>query len=190
MAAAVRNLNDKIAERDALSDVRFSKTVKNIKEVRSKATAAVGFARREMTTNIVTLTASIKQSESRMVGEIRVVSGEVASNRATQVRINRRVNKEMNFIIKTANKRHSESKRARGKLRAILNANKAAAAEETAALAKRTRFALAMLRGRQASYRLSAAKSLSSATKTLHKRINAASARQNAITAAQAGALA
>merc|ERR1712146_502430 len=67
---------------------------------------------------------------------------------------------------------HSQSKRARGKLRAILNTNKAAAAEETAALAKRTRFALAMLRGRQASYRLSAAKALS------------------AVESAQAGALA
>merc|ERR1711988_1983010 len=189
MAAAVRNLNDKIAERAALSDVRFSKTVKNIKEVRNKATASVGFARREMTTNIVALTASIKQSESRMVGEIRVVSGEVASNRATQVRINRRVNKEMGFIIKTANLRHSQSKRARGKLRAILNANKAAAAEETAALAKRTRFALAMLRGKQSAYRRSAAKALSYASKKLHRAINAASARQNAITAAQKAAL-
>merc|ERR1711959_412317 len=175
MAAAVRNLNDKIAERAALSDVRFSKTVKNIKEVRNKATAAVGFARREMTTNIVALTASIKQSESRMVGEIRVVSGEVASNRATQVRINRRVNKELGFIVKTANLRHSQSKRARGKLRAILNANKAAAAEETGALAKRTRFALAMLRGKQASFRLAAAKDLTAASKRLHLRINAAS---------------
>merc|ERR1711907_839735 len=140
--------------------------------------------------NIVALTASIKQSESRMVGEIRVVSGEVASNRATQVRINRRVNKEMGFIIKTANIRHSQSKRARGKLRAILNANKAAAAEETAALAKRTRFALAMLRGRQASYRLSAAKALSQASTPLHKRINAASKAQSAVESAQAGALA
>merc|ERR1719478_448807 len=65
-----------------------------------------------------------------------------------------------------------------------------AAAEETAALAKRTRFALAMLRGRQASYRLSAAKALSSASTRLHKRINAASKAQSAVESAQAGALA
>merc|ERR1712054_317574 len=189
MAAAVRNLNDKIAERAALSDVRFSKTVKNIKEVRNKATASVGFARREMTTNIVALTASIKQSESRMVGEIRVVSGEVASNRATEVRINRRVNKEMGFIIKTANIRHSQSKRARGKLRAILNANKAAAAEETAALAKRTRFALAMLRGKQAGYRRAAAIALTKATAKMHTKINKYQQAQNAIAAGQRAAL-
>merc|ERR1719160_941744 len=137
-----------------------------------------------MTTRIVALTASIKQSESRLMGEVRVVSGEVTSDKAAQIRVNRRVNKEMGFIIKTANVRHSQSKRARGKLRAILNANKAAAAEEVAALAKRTRFALAMLRGRQASYRRTAAKALSAASQKLHKRINAASTAQAAAKAA------
>merc|ERR1711959_523384 len=190
LASSVRFLNDKIAERSALADVRFSKTVKNIRAVRAKATASVGFARKQMTTKIVALTASIKQSETRLKGEISVVSGSVMRDKAAQVRVNRRVNKEMGFIIKTANKRHSESKRARGKLRAILNANKAAAAEETSALAKRTRFALAMLRGKQASYRLSAAKALSATTKTLHRRINAASKAQDAVASAQAGALA
>merc|ERR1711881_795118 len=190
MAASVRQLNDKIAERAALADVRFSKTVKNIAAVRAKSTAAVAFARRQMTTRIVALTASIKESETRLMGEVRVVSGEVTSDKAAQIRVNRRVNKEMGFIIKTANVRHSQSKRARGKLRAILNANKAAASEEVAALAKRTRFSLAMLRGRQASYRRSAAKALSAATKTLHKRMNAASKAQDAVSSAQAGALA
>merc|ERR1711907_564831 len=72
------------------------------------------------------------------------------------------------------NIRHSQSKRARGKLRAILNANKAAAAQETAALAKRTRFQLAMLRGKMARLRRSAARSLSSATQRLHRKMNAA----------------
>merc|ERR1712096_8172 len=174
MAASVRQLNDKIAERAALADVRFSKTVKNIAAVRAKSTAAVAFARRQMTSRIVALTASIKESETRLMGEVRVVSGEVTSDKAAQIRVNRRVNKEMGFIIKTANVRHSQSKRARGELRAILNANKAAASEEVAALAKRTRFSLAMLRGRQASYRQGAAKALSAASQKLHKRINAA----------------
>merc|ERR1711959_175737 len=189
LASSVRFLNDKIAERSALADVRFSKTVKNIRAVRVKATAAVSFARKQMTTKIVALTASIKQSETRLKGEISVVSGSVMRDKAAQVRVNRRVNKEIGFIIKTANVRHSQSKRARGKLRAILNANKAAAAQETAALAKRTRFALAMLRGKQASYRRSAAKALSAASKALHRKINKAYAAQNAINAGQRAAL-
>merc|ERR1712057_131212 len=157
LASSVRFLNDKIAERAALSDVRFSKTVKNIRAVRAQATAAVSFARKQMTVKITSLTSSIKQSEARIKGEISIVSGEVARDKANQIRINRRVNKEIGRIVNTANVRHSQSKRARGKLRAILNANKAAAAQETAALAKRTRFQLAMLRGKMARTRRSAA---------------------------------
>merc|ERR1719409_1330579 len=189
LASSVRFLNDKIAERAALSDVRFSKTVKNIRAVRNQATAAVNFARKQMTVKITSLTSSIKQSETRLMGEVRVVSGEVTSDKAAQIRVNRRVNKEMNFIVKTANVRHSQSKRARGKLRAILNANKAAAAQETAALAKRTRFQLAMLRGKMARTRRSAARSLSGATQRLHRKMNAASAAQMAIVAGQHAAL-
>merc|ERR1719269_104950 len=143
MASSVRFLNDKIAERAALADVRFSKTVKNIRAVRASATRAVSFARKQMNTKIVSLTSEIKASESRLKGEISIVSGEVMRDRQAQIRVNRRVNKEMSMIIHTANVRHSQSKRARGKLRAILNANKAAAAQEVAALAKKTRFACA-----------------------------------------------
>merc|ERR1712096_554452 len=134
MASSVRFLNDKLAERAALADVRFSKTVKKLGAVRAAAARAVSFARKQMNTKIVSLTSEIKASESRLKGEISIVSGEVMRDRQAQIRVNRRVNKEMSMIIHTANVRHSQSKRARGKLRAILNANKAAASEEVAAL--------------------------------------------------------
>jgi len=60
---------------------------------------------------------------------------------------------------------------------------------ETAALAKRTRFQLAMLRGKMARIRRSAARSLSGATQRLHRKMNAASAAQMAIVAGQHAAL-
>merc|ERR1719262_677052 len=189
LASSVRFLNDKIAERAALADVRFSKTVKNIRAVRAAATRAVSFARKQMNTKIVSLTSEIKASESRLKGEISIVSGEVMRDRQAQIRVNRRVNKEMAMIVNTANVRHSQSKRARGKLRAILNANKAAAAQEVAALAKKTRFACAMLRGQMARHRRSAAKALTSATSRLHKKINAATRAQQVVVAGQRAAL-
>merc|ERR1719171_2725656 len=173
MASSVRFLNDKIAERAALADVRAS------------ATRAVSFARKQMNTKIVSLTSEIKASESRLKGEISIVSGEVMRDRQAQIRVNRRVNKEMSMIIHTANVRHSQSKRARGKL----NANKAAAAQEVAALAKKTRFACAMLRGKMARQRRSAAKALTSATQRLHKKINAAPRAQQVVVAGQRAAL-
>merc|ERR1711881_669003 len=173
----------------ALADVRFSKTVKKLGAVRAAATRAVNFARKQMNTKIVSLTSEIKASESRLKGEISIVSGEVMRDRQAQIRVNRRVNKEMAMIINTANVRHSQSKRARGKLRAILNANKAAAAREVAALAKKTRFACAMLRGQMARQRRSAAKALTSATSRLHKKINAATRAQQVVVAGQRAAL-
>merc|ERR1719478_1876389 len=83
-----------------------------------------------------------KAVAAQMASDVATLQARISAAKAAQIRVNRRVNKEMGFIIKTANVRHSQSKRARGKLRAILNANKAAASEEVAALAKRTRFSL------------------------------------------------
>merc|ERR1712057_101148 len=160
LASSVRFLNDKIAERAALADVRFSKTVKNIRAVRAQATAAVAFAKKQMNTKIVSLTSEIKASESRLKGEISIVSGEVMRDRQAQIRVNRRVNKEMAMIVNTANVRHSQSKRARGKLR-----------------------------GQMARQRRSAAKALTSATSRLHKKINAATRAQQVVVAGQRAAL-
>merc|ERR1711975_49390 len=92
-------------------------------------------------------------------------------------------------IVHTANVRHSQSKRARGKLRAILNANKRAAAAETAALAKKTRFQLSMLRAEQARLRRSAARDLTTATRRLRHKMHLDSRAQNAIVAGQRAAL-
>merc|ERR1711988_1890501 len=189
LASSVRFLNDKLAEHAALQDVRFSHTVKKIKQVRYQATMAVRFAKKQMAVKLTSLTSSIKNAETRMKGEISVVSGAIASDRANQIRVNRRVNKKIGRIVHTANVRHSQSKRARGKLRAILNANKRAAAAETAALAKKTRFQLSMLRAQQAHLRRSAAKDLSAATRRLRHKMQQDSRAQNAIVAGQRAAL-
>merc|ERR1711912_45786 len=189
LASSVRFLNDKLAEHAALQDVRFSHTVKRIKQVRYQATMAVRFAKKQMAVKLTSLTSSIKNAETRMKGEISVVSGAIASDRANQIRVNRRVNKEIGRIVHTANVRHSQSKRARGKLRAILNANKRAAAAETAALAKKTRFQLSMLRAQQAHLRRSAARDLSAATRRLRHKMQQDARAQNSIVAGQRAAL-
>merc|ERR1719197_2333126 len=60
-----------------------------------------------------------------------VVSGDVINNRAIQARVNAANAAEMNRIEKLMNLQHSESIKARGKLRRVLDENKRAAAEET-----------------------------------------------------------
>merc|ERR1711959_314235 len=127
-------INDKIAKQAALEDSRFRKTVKNIAAARAAATAQVKAARKSFATRIQTATAAIKDQESRLLGEIKVVGEELISHKATQLRVNRRTFAEMRRIRTLANVRYSASKRARGKLRRLLDENKRAAHEEVKAL--------------------------------------------------------
>merc|ERR1712178_591537 len=96
----------------------------------------VSDSRKSFDTSIAATVASVKDQETRLSGEIAVVSGEVARNRAIQLRVNRRTSAELTRITKLSNDRHSASIRARGKLRALLDENKRAAAEEVKALDK------------------------------------------------------
>merc|ERR1712057_70106 len=127
LAASVKNINDGIAKQAALADSRFSKTVKNIAAARAQAAKQVSDARKTFATSIAATVSAVKDQESRLSGEIAVVSGEVARNRAIQLRVNRRTNAELKRITKLSNDRHSASIRARGKLRALYQ-NKAATA--------------------------------------------------------------
>merc|ERR1711998_639667 len=136
LSGAIKSINDGIAKQAALADSRFSKTVKNIAAARAQAAKQVSDARKTFATAIVSTVAMVKNQESRLSGEIAVVSGEVASNKAIQLRVNRRTAAELKRITKLSNDRHSASIRARGKLRALLDENKRAASEEVKALDK------------------------------------------------------
>merc|ERR1711871_1756262 len=130
----VININQAIAKQAALSDSRFSKTVKDIKKARAEATRQVRAARKSFATRLTTTTSAIKSQENRLLGEVKLVSEELTNHKVAQSRINRRTAAEMKRITKLANRRNSQSVRARGKLRALLDANKKAAAEEVKAL--------------------------------------------------------
>merc|ERR1711987_41294 len=127
LASSVKAINDGIAKQAALADSRFSKTVKNIAAARAQAAKQVSDSRKTFATAIARTVASVKDQETRLSGEIAVVSGEVARDKAIQIRVNRRTNAELRRIEKLSNNRHSASIRARGKLRALLNENKRAA---------------------------------------------------------------
>merc|ERR1712096_595591 len=189
LAGAVANFNSKLAERSALEDARFRKSVKNIAAARAAASRDVAFAKKAFATRIAGLTAAVKAQETRLSGEISVVSGEIMRNRASQARVNRRVSGELKHIVRVANRRHAASIRARGKLRKVMNANKKAAAAQVAALAKNTRTRVALLRAKMASKRRYAAKRLSSATRRLYNKMSNASRAQAVINASLKGSL-
>merc|ERR1712159_342541 len=90
LGAATAGLNDALAKQAALADSRFSKTVKDLSSARKQATAQVQQLRKNFSTQMATVTAHVKNVETRLVGEIAVVSGEVISDRANLIRVNRR----------------------------------------------------------------------------------------------------
>merc|ERR1712178_631340 len=134
LGAATTGLNDALAKQAALSDSRFAKTVKDLNAARSQATKQVQQLRKDFATQMATVTSEVKRVETRLVGEIAVVSGEVISNKANQIRVNRRVAKELKRIVRVSDRRYSASKRARGKLKLLMDENKAAASAEVKAL--------------------------------------------------------
>merc|ERR1719181_2573335 len=124
LGRATASLNAALAKRSALEDGRFAKTVKNIKGAKKAAWAAVTMARKRFTLGLASVTSAIKDQETRLVGDIAVVSGMIANDKAAQARINTRTQAEMARIVKLSDKNFSSSKRARGKLKALLDQNK------------------------------------------------------------------
>merc|ERR1711881_750504 len=128
--SAMTNTNNKLTALTALSSANFAKTVKDIRAARKKATAEVASAKKYFKGALVELTAKIKQQENRLVGQRQAVTAMVESDKATQAKINADTDKSLRRIVRLADKRHTESKRARGFLRALFNQNKKIAAKE------------------------------------------------------------
>merc|ERR1711871_1664998 len=171
LQASTGRLNRAIAAQAALEDVRFRKTVKNIKIARAEATRKVKEARSYFGTQIIAATAKINQQETRLASEIAVVSGMQTKNRQQQEQVNRRVNKEMDAIRKTANYRYSTSKRARGKLKQLMDENKKAAHEEVMQLNKLFTNKLNKVRAKANSDARAAGNDLKKKTKALYGRL-------------------
>merc|ERR1719420_2652734 len=171
LGAAVAGLNDSLAKQAALADSRFAKTVKDLGAARSQAAAQVKQLRKDFSTQLAGVTAFTKKVESRLVGEIAVATGEVISLKANQLRVNRRVSSDLKRIVRVSDARFSSSKRARGKLKLLMDENKAAASAEVAALATDLKTKLAHARSRNNRNRIAMAKDLTQATKAVYEKM-------------------
>merc|ERR1711959_49991 len=178
--AARKAAVNKLTALTALSSANFRKTVKDIKAARAKATKEVADAKKYFKGALVELTAKIKQQENRLVGQRQAVTAMVEADRATQAKINRDTESSLKRIVKIADKRHTESKRARGFLRALFNQNKKIAAKEIADMRKKASAQLAVGRAEAAAHKLKFAKDLTAATKKLNVALSKESADQAA----------
>merc|ERR1712022_34042 len=90
LAASTNSLNDSLAKQAALADARFAKTVKDLRAARAQAKSQVNQLRKSFTSGLNQVTSHIKDVETRLTSEISVVSAEVVSVKANQMRVNRR----------------------------------------------------------------------------------------------------
>jgi len=191
---SVKGLNDALAKQAALEDVRFEKSVKDIKKARKQAADQVAALRQDFSVALIDTTALAKNVENKLVSLTEKASGEVISFAANQAKVNRRVKKEKKRIEEIANTRFSEDKRARGRLKMLMDENKAAASAEVKELSKSLDGKLSKLRATNAHNKRAMAKDLSDASETFYEQLGDAQAkdakRKGAINGATAAAAA
>merc|ERR1712072_300353 len=122
---------------------------------------------------LLTVTAESKRVNTRITGQISAVSGEVQTLKSNQITVNNRVKRELNEIRRVSNVRFSAAKRARGRLKTLMDQNKAAASAEVAALEKGLNVKIAKLRARNARNSAQMASDLKAATKKLYGKMAA-----------------
>merc|ERR1712159_588824 len=172
LGGAVDELNDALAKQAALADSRFEKTVSDIGAARKEAADAVAELRSDFGSDLIATTALVKRIETDLNDRVAVVSGEVINYKAFQTAVNRRVKEEKDRVEALSNKRFSESKKARGKLRQLMDENKQAASAEVAALAKELDEKLDKARAKNAHNRREMAKDLTGATKLFYEKLS------------------
>merc|ERR1712054_616263 len=171
LAAATRKLNDALAKQAAIMDSRFSKTVKDLSAARKMAGEAVVQLRKDFATSLALVSAQVHNIEGLLIASISVVSGEIISESANRYRVNLRVDREIKRILKLANVEYSQSKRARGKLKILMDENKAAASDEVAALAKSLRSKIAHATARYVRQHAALYKDLAMASQSLYEKM-------------------
>merc|ERR1711966_238272 len=194
LSGAVNELNDKIASAAALEDTRFKKTVKDIKAAKASARAQVKQAKKAMLVGIAAVQAHAKAVESRILGDIEDVSAMIVSDKAAQARINQNVDSELDRLVKLSNDNYSESKRARGVIKKIMDEDKRIVHQEVMALAKEGKAALKKTNSMQNAFLAGFKKDLSDATEKVYDKMDqnqrAQEEAMSALKGAQATAIA
>merc|ERR1719498_296114 len=168
LAAATERLNKKLAKHAALEDSRFATSVKDITAARKEAWDEVQAARQDFTMGYTEVVSTLKKTETRLQTETGQAAKLVISEAARQARINQKTEEEMARIVKLSDANMSTNKNARGKIKELMNKNKAVAAQEVADLKTKAEGQISSLRAFQAQLRRQAAHDLTDATDKLY----------------------
>merc|ERR1711968_100344 len=131
----------------------------------------------------------LHEVENKVINEIQVVSEMIVSDKAAQHKINKNVQAQMDALEKKSDTDFSASKRARGKLKAILDENKRIAQEEVNALYEHTGIQLKQLAHKQNEHLLGFKQDLTHAAEGLYNKLSADKEAQAAAHKALTGQL-
>merc|ERR1711871_1139032 len=190
LGGAVDGLNDALAKQAALADSRFEKTVKDITVARKQAADEGAKLRKDFGTEMALATAEAKKTEQILVDNIAKVSGEVISMKANQIRVNTKVAAELKRVEELSNHRFTDSKKARGKLRMLMDENKQAASEVVKDLGADLKQKIHKLRAENSANKIEMQKDLTEATETFYEKMSAVQKANLADVAALNGATA
>merc|ERR1712054_255754 len=152
-------------------DKKLGKAYAKLAADRKHAEQALGSAVDGL--NDALATAEAKKTEQILVDNIAKVSGEVISLKANQIRVNLKVKEELSRVESLSNHRFTEAKRARGKLRQLMDENKQAASEEVKALSADLHTKIAKLRHENNANKIEMQKDLTEATTTFYEKMSA-----------------
>merc|ERR1712054_90786 len=171
LAGATHTLNAAIAKHAALQDSRFEKTVKDIAAAKQAAQEDVEAARKDFKMGLADVNSVLKSTETRIQDQIAIVAGRIRDTHAEQKVINEKVKEQQERLVTLSNEQFSESKRARGAIKELMDKNKVIAAQEIADLRTDANSKLTALRAKQAQLSTDYAQELTAATTGLYAKL-------------------
>merc|ERR1711871_1553666 len=171
LAGATHTLNAAIAKHAALQDARFEKTVKDIAAAKQAAQEDVEAARKDFKMGLADVNSVLKSTETRVQDQIQIVAGMIRDERTQQKVINEQVKEQQERLVNLSNEQFSESKRARGAIKELMDKNKVIAAQEIADLRTDANSKLTALRAKQAQLSTDYAQELTAATTGLYAKL-------------------
>jgi hypothetical protein len=171
LAGATHTLNAAIAKHAALQDSRFEKTVKDIAAAKQAAQEDVEAARKDFKMGLADVNSVLKSTETRVQDQIAIVAGRIRDTHAEQKVINEEVKIQQERLVNLSNEQFSESKRARGAIKELMDKNKVIAAQEIADLRTDANSKLTALRAKQAQLSTDYAQELTAATTGLYAKL-------------------
>lgn len=180
LKGAVSELNDHIAEAAALEDERFSKTVKDLAAAKAKAREDVEAAKKAMASSMLKTNEYLDNVETRLMGEINVLSGNIGDEERAQAAIKIKVDRQLKQLVEDSNDFETKNKNARGVIRNLMDQYKKIAHEEVTNLARESEEAVKGIQDKQKEYMELFSKDLTKATERLEGELIAWAKTQSA----------